>query len=239
MASDFQNLTDEELAGETQAGSLAAFEELVYRYEHRIYAFVMQYCHNDADAREITQDAFVRAFQAIGRFVPRGGFGPWLFTIARRKCIDHYRAARRTPSDESVPELPDHDDPSVLLVREEERQHLWALARRCLREPQFQALWLRYAEGMSVFGVARVLRKTQTHVKVLLFRARETLRRELKAAQVSGGSAGPATPRPRPGRGDALQRTSAEAGGIRVGRVGRFSGPVLIPELAGAKKGLL
>ena len=239
MAADFQSLSDDDLARETQAGSMVAFEELVHRYEHRIYAFVMQYCHNDADAHEITQDAFVRAFQAIGRFVPRGGFGPWLFTIARRKCIDRYRATVRAAADEPIPEVPDHDDPSVLLVRQEERQQLWALARKCLGETQFQALWLRYAEGMSVEGVARVLRKTQTHVKVLLFRAREVLRRELKAAQAPDAPAGPAAPRTKPGRGDRFHRTCADADRVGVGRVSRFFGPVLIPEPATVKKGLL
>jgi RNA polymerase sigma-70 factor, ECF subfamily len=239
MAADFQSMSDDDLARETQAGSMVAFEELVHRYEHRIYAFVMQYCHNDADAHEITQDAFVRAFQAIGRFVPRGGFGPWLFTIARRKCIDRYRATVRAATDEPIPEVPDHDDPSVLLVRQEERQQLWALARKSLGETQFQALWLRYAEGMSVEGVARVLRKTQTHVKVLLFRAREVLRRELKAAQAPDAPGGPAAPRTKPGRGDVFHRTCANVGGVRVGRVSRFFGPVLIPEPATVKKGLL
>ena len=239
MAADFQSMSDDDLARETQAGSMAAFEELVHRYEHRIYAFVMQYCHNDADAREITQDAFVRAFQAIGRFVPRGGFGPWLFTIARRKCIDRYRATVRASADEPIPEVPDHDDPSVLLVRQEERQELWALARKCLGETQFQALWLRYAEGMSVEGVARVLRKTQTHVKVLLFRAREVLRRELNAAQEPDAPTGPVTPRNKPGRGDEFHRTCADVGGVGVGRVSRFFGPVLILEPATVKKVLL
>ena len=239
MAADFQSMSDDDLARETQAGSMTAFEELVHRYEHRIYAFVMQYCHNDADAREITQDAFVRAFQAIGRFVPRGGFGPWLFTIARRKCIDRYRATVRASADEPIPEVPDHDDPSVLLVRQEERQELWALARKCLGETQFQALWLRYAEGMSVEGVARVLRKTQTHVKVLLFRAREVLRRELNAAQEPDAPTGPVTPRNKPGRGDEFHRTYADVGGVGVGRVSRFFGPVLILEPATVKKVLL
>jgi RNA polymerase sigma-70 factor, ECF subfamily len=239
MASDFESASDEELVRQTQAGSLVAFEELVYRYEHRIYGFVFQYCHNDADAREITQDAFVRAFQAIGQFVPRGGFGPWLFTIARRKCIDRYRATVRTAADEPVPELPDHDDPAELLARREERQGLWDLARKRLREPQFQALWLRYAEGMSVAGVARVLRKTQTHVKVLLFRGREALRRELEAAQTPDAPAGPVKPSTRPGRGDVLHRTCEGAGGVRAGKVNGFSRRLLIPEPAIAKKGLL
>ena len=185
MASDLPRLSDEELARETQAGLLAAFEELVYRYQQRIYAFVTHCCRNSADAQEVTQDTFVRAFQAIAQFDPRRGFAPWLFTIARRKCVDHHRASPPAMAAEPMPELPDLVDPSELLARREERENLWQLAHRRLPESQFQALWLRYPEDMSVAGIARVLGKTQTHVKVLLFRARNALGRELKAAQPS------------------------------------------------------
>ena len=85
-----------------------------------------------------------------------------------------------------MPEPQDDNDPSELLARREEGQSLWGLARRRLPEAQFQALWLRYAEDLSVAGVAQVLHKTQTHVKVLLFRARRVLARELKAGHASG-----------------------------------------------------
>ena len=199
MAADLQRCSDEELARQSQAGSLTAFEELVYRYEGRIYSFVSNACRNAADAREVTQDTFVRAFQAIGQFDCGRGFGPWLFTIARRKCIDHHRA---TPSaaDEPMPELPDNDDPAELLARQEERQSLWGLARRRLSESQFETLWLRYAEEMSVAGIAQVLRKTETHVKVLLFRARRVLARELRAGRVSGLPTGRAAAAPAPER---------------------------------------
>jgi RNA polymerase sigma-70 factor (ECF subfamily) len=187
------------LARQSQAGSLTAFEELVYRYEGRIYSFLFNSCRNATDAREVTQDTFVRGFQAISQFDCGRGFGPWLFTIARRKCIDHHRAAP-SAADEPMPEQPDNDDPAELLSREEERQSLWGLARRLLPEAQFQALWLRYAEEMSMAGIAQVLRKTQTHVKVLLFRARRTLARELKAGQVSGLPTARAAAEPAPER---------------------------------------
>ena len=85
-----------------------------------------------------------------------------------------------------MPEPQDNNDPSELLARREEGQSLWGLARRRLPEAQFQALWLRYAEDLSVAGIAQVLHKTQTHVKVLLFRARQVLARELKAGRASG-----------------------------------------------------
>ena len=216
MAIDFQRCSDEELARQSQAGSLTAFEELVYRYEGRIYGFISNACHNAADAGEVTQDTFVRAFQAIGQFDCGRGFGPWLFTIARRKCIDHHRAAPSAVQ-ERMPELSDNDDPAELLARQEERQSLWGLARRRLPESQFQALWLRYAEDMSVAGVAQVLRRTQTHVKVLLFRARRVLARELKAGRVSGHPTGPVTSVAVPGK----KRTVLPFVNERIGGQGR------------------
>jgi RNA polymerase sigma-70 factor (ECF subfamily) len=185
---ELQKLSDAELAGQTQAGSLSAFEELVRRYEGRIYGFVANSCRNAADAREVTQDTFVRAFRAIGQFDPGHSFAAWLFTIARRKCIDHHRTLPPLAEDE-LPELPDTDDPAELLARREEGIDLWQTARRVLPQPQFQAIWLRYAEELSVAEIACVLRKTKTHVKVLLFRARQALGHALEqqAARKTAG----------------------------------------------------
>jgi RNA polymerase sigma-70 factor (ECF subfamily) len=180
VAQEFSTPSDEELARSTQAGSLDAFEELVRRYEGRLYGFLANSCHTEADAREVTQDTFVRAFQAIAQFDPRRSFAPWLFAIARRKAIDRHRATPPADAGEPLPELCDYDDPAELLARREDGQGLWQFARGLLPETQFEALWLRYAEDMSVADLAPVLRKTQTHVKVLLFRARQTLGDELE-----------------------------------------------------------
>src|SRR5262245_47115468 len=111
MISDLPSPSDEVLARRTQAGSMEAFEELVLRYEQRIYAFGCQTCRNGMDAAEITQETFVKAYQAIAQFDSKRRFAPWLFTIARRKCVDHFRAIRPT-SNESEPELSDSNDPS-------------------------------------------------------------------------------------------------------------------------------
>lgn len=157
---------------------MAAFEELVYRFERRIYAFVANFSRNEADAREVTQDTFVRAFQAIARYEPRRPFAAWLFTIARRRCIDRHRKTEPAVV-EPEPELVDLNEPSELLAQREDRQNLWSIARRLLPQAQYDALWLRYAEDMEVAQIARVLGKTSTNVKVLLFRARRTLGREL------------------------------------------------------------
>lgn len=170
--------SDEAIARQAQAGSLADFEELVRRYEVRIHRFVAGRCPDDRDAQEVTQDVFVAAYRALGRFEARRSFATWLFTIARRKCIDHYRAVR--PEDAGViSERADENDPAVLLVRREAESDIWRLARRVLTPVQFDVLWLRYAEDMDVAEVAQVMNRTRTHIKVLLFRARLRLESEL------------------------------------------------------------
>ncbi len=179
MRSEPEQLSDEELARAAQAGSLADFEELVHRYEGRIFRFVANSFRNSADAQEVTQETFISAYLHLNRFDARRSFATWLFTIARRKCIDRHRAARPV-SGEETPELPDPNDPAVLMIQREDADELWAHARQVLPDLQYQTLWLRYAEDLSVEQIARVLRRTQVHVKVLLFRARNRLARELK-----------------------------------------------------------
>jgi RNA polymerase sigma-70 factor (ECF subfamily) len=203
-----------------------------------VYGFIANCCRNGADAREVTQDTFVRAFQAIGQFDCQRGFRPWLFTIARRKCIDHQRATPST-TDEAMPDLPDDNDPAELLARQEERQNLWELARRRLTETQFQALWLRYAEDMSVAGIAQVLHKTQTYLKVLLFRARQALARELKAGQVSVSPTRLVSSKPSPDPATATSPTVAGRSGVRAGCVVEFPGAVVSPGAGCAKKEFL
>jgi len=192
----FQQRSDEDLARQAQAGSLAAFEELVLRYERRIYGFVRQFCPNRADAAEVTQEVFVKAYRNITRYDPRHAFPGWLFTVARHKCIDHHRASPPT-ADEPVPDRADGSNPADALSSQEERDNLWALARRVLPPLQFQALWLAYAEELKVKEIAGVLSRTSTHVKVMLFRARRTLRSALEQAQPPSIAAEPTAGPPR------------------------------------------
>src|SRR3954469_23765147 len=112
-------ISDQALIAQSIRGSLPAFEQLLSRYEKRVYGFIFQSCRNAADASDLTQETFLRAFQALARFDLRYPFAPWLFSIARRKCIDFHRA-RKPASDPHIPDLPDLNDPSVLLARIQE-----------------------------------------------------------------------------------------------------------------------
>lgn len=187
MTTEKQLGSDEELACRAQAGCASSFEELVYRYEARVFRFVANSCRNASDAQEVTQDAFVAAFRNLGKFDARRSFATWLFTIARRKCIDRHRSARLAIA-EALPEERDENDPAELLAQREAERDLWRLAKRVLPSLQFDALWLKCAEDLSVAEVARVLRRTETHVKVLLFRARMRLDGELTKQRAATGA---------------------------------------------------
>jgi RNA polymerase sigma-70 factor (ECF subfamily) len=76
--------------------------------------------------------------------------------------------------------MADENTPAELLARRESEANLWHRARSVLSDAHFQSLWLKYAEDLSVADIARVLGRTQTHVKVMLFRARRALARVLK-----------------------------------------------------------
>ncbi len=180
MAAELKNETDPALARRSQAGCLESFEELVRRYESRIYGFARTCSGRDSIAREVTQEAFVKAFQSLRSFDPRRSFKSWLFGIARNLCADQFRCSRRF-SEEPVPERVDEENPASLLERREARGTIWETARQNLTLTQFQALWLHYAEELPVADVARAMRKTRPHVKVLLFRARQRLLRQFEA----------------------------------------------------------
>ena len=189
-------MTDQELARRVQGGSACAFEELVYRYEQRIFAFASQFCRNREDAREVTQDTFVKAWQAMSQFDCQRDFAAWLFTIARHKAIDRCRAM--PPHSECSGQEPTDDrDPGRLLANREEGEQLWRVARRLLADNHYQALWLRYAEDMDLPQIAQVLGKTRVHIKVMLFRARQTLSRELRLVSPRGVSRATEAPGPR------------------------------------------
>ena len=170
-------VTDVELARQTTGGQLDSFEELVRRYEARIFRFLAARCHNEHDAQELAQATFVAAFRAIHQYRSEHAFSTWLFTIAHRKFLDHCRSSRPTQPLETAPEVWDCEDPAVLLARSEGTRLLWEWVRRHLPPAQFEVVWLKYREEMSVKDMALTVRRTQTSVRVLLFRARRALLR--------------------------------------------------------------
>jgi len=131
---------------------------------------------NLQDAEDLVQDAFVKAYRNIHRYRASFCFSTWLFTIAMRLANSHYR--RRRPLQTAWEHKSGNSEPDAVIAQRESRQSLWALAER-LPENQYQALWLKYAADMSIKEIAKVMRKSQVCVKVLLYRARVNLAEQL------------------------------------------------------------
>ncbi len=165
------------LAARARSGCLTSFTELVERFESRLFNFLLRRCGSITDAEDLAQETFVRAWRAIGQYNPRWQFSTWLFTIAHRLAVTEYRRRRRERAMQGHgdPATGHADDPASVVAHREESRLIWDLADRVLGQTQREALWLRYAEDLSIRAIARVLGKTPVTVRVTLFRAREAL----------------------------------------------------------------
>ena len=170
----------EDLVRRAQAGSSTAFGELVERFESPLFNFVLRRVPNREDAEDLAQETFVRAWRKLDRYDARWTFGAWLFTLARRLAATRLRLAHPAPDgNEVLVTLPVHADPGLDLAQSEERVNLWSIADRVLEEDPRCALWLRYAEGLEIREIARILGRSSVSVRVMLFRARGRLGRFL------------------------------------------------------------
>lgn len=181
-----------------QAGNREAFGALVELYGARVLNYLHQMTGNRHDAEDLLQDTFLKAHRCLRTVRNPDAFAGWLFTIARRTALNHFRAARFT--EELPEEIPLHGiDPASLAAERDDYDDLWNVARTLKRE-YFEVLWLRYAEGMSIQETARVLHRTSLHVRVRLHRARLLLARRLENRGVSGTKSSipvkPQTPSP-------------------------------------------
>ena len=184
-----KQLSDEELVLKAQAGSHPCFEELVSRYSRRLFHFLRPKIATDQDTEDLIQETFLKAFRYIDRFDQRYKFSTWLYTTASRLAISYYRKQRDSqPVFETASSAA---GPQERMLKDERDQNLWQAARR-LHKNQYQALWLRYMEDMPVEAIARVLKKTRLHVRVLLHRARSNLVKGMgQPAHAEEGSAAP------------------------------------------------
>jgi len=171
------NSSDQELARLARAGSLDAFEELVFRYEKRLYGFLRHKTQNFSDAEDLVQLVFIKAYRNIGRYNGRYAFSTWLLCIARREAASHYRSNYRRHQELDEDTQIEESNPALLMANREQGELLWELAGKQLSDSQFNALWMVYHEGLSVKESAKVMKRTVSSVKVLLHRGRRNLLR--------------------------------------------------------------
>jgi RNA polymerase sigma-70 factor, ECF subfamily len=162
------------LVRETLDGNVQAFDQIVRIHHRRIYQFLHQMTRQHHDAEDLTQQTFIKAFNHLASFDGSRPLINWLFTIARHNALNHFRAAKKW---EAVSEHATGNEPSPAQAAEtrDRADGLWARARAVLSRREFEVLWLRFGEELSVRETASVVGLTQTHVKVLVWRARQAL----------------------------------------------------------------
>ncbi len=171
---------DQALIAATLAGRPEAFGELVTRYERAVYNLAVRTLHDRTEAEDATQEAFLKAYRALGSFRPGAKFSTWIFTICYRGCCDRLAKRKRLSGDE----LPDRADtaagPELLAVRNDDAARLRA-AIDALPEKYRAVITLYHLQGKQYEDIATVLNLPLGTVKTHLFRAKEQLRKVLSA----------------------------------------------------------
>ena len=146
-----------------------------------LFDFLRYKINSIHDAEDLVQDTFVKAYENIHRYDDSYKFSTWLFTIASRLASSHFRRQRPSRVLEDIES--DGMGPGQIMVKREAGNNLWTMAQD-LSKNQYQALWFKYAQNMSIKDIAKVMRKSQVNVKVLLYRARVNLAKRLQEVTV-------------------------------------------------------
>jgi len=170
-------LSDRECVALSQQGDHGAFGTLVRRYQDRVYRFILRMVGSRDEALELTQEAFIKAWEALPGWQPEAEFRTWLFRIASNTATDTLRRRRVVQFvalDEDYDVPGDGPDPEAQL---QARQRLQALEAALNRLPQEQReiVLLREMEDMSYSEISATLGISEGTVKSRLARAREAL----------------------------------------------------------------
>lgn len=180
--------TDEALVARVCAGETAAFEVLVARYQDRIYTIVHGFVRDADDALDLTQEAFLKAYQGLGRFRGGSSFYTWLYRIAVNSCKDHLRKRAVRPSlsleDDQLQDLgfepaADVSSDPVGLAETREMRAVVRAAVEMLPEKLRLAIVLHDIQGLPQQDVAGILGCPLGTVKSHVFRGRARLRKLL------------------------------------------------------------
>lgn len=179
-------MAEQELVKLARDGDMASYDELVRRYQERIYATVYHMTSNHEDANDLAQEAFIKAYQALKTFKGGSSFYTWVYRIAVNKTINFLKQ-RKNRSQMSLNDVDfnaEHDPDLVALISDRtprrevslsELQEKLNEAMQKLSEPHRLAVTLHDVQGMSHEEIAKVMDCNIGTVRSRLFYARQQL----------------------------------------------------------------
>jgi RNA polymerase sigma-70 factor, ECF subfamily len=184
--------SDEELCRRIAARDADAFELMVDRHQARAYRLAASILGNEADARDVSQDAFIRLYESAGRFDGRSRFSTWFYRILVNLCIDHQRRNRwrrrivplKTPGGDD-PDAQAVDPPSEEAGPEAAAMLTQSIARlhpalKKLSPQQRAAVLLQTQEGFTSREIGEVLKCSEATARVHVHRGIAQLRKLLE-----------------------------------------------------------
>jgi RNA polymerase sigma-70 factor (ECF subfamily) len=176
------------LVGRACSGDKEAFGRLYECHFEKIYRYVAVKIGNRAEAEDMAQQVFIKAYESIGSYRQQGvPFTAWLFRIAHNQVVDFVRRESKKPTvqlDETLP-IPGDSDPQGEAELNLNMQQV-SLAARGLTKAQREVISLRFAGGMSITEVAQTMKKSEGAIKALQHSAILALRKTLKAGAHDG-----------------------------------------------------
>ena len=177
---------DAELLERIRNGATDEFAELVRRHQSRVFAILHRYERDLHKVEDLAQEAFVKAWRALGQFDGRAPFEHWLSRVAARVALDHLRKEKRRQNEIGLPEL--GDDALDWLRNDDEKSELDAhsaaelleLAMRELSPADRLVITMQELEGRSVKEIAVAMGASGVAVRVRAMRARSKLRQALE-----------------------------------------------------------
>lgn len=180
---------DEELVARVQRGDKSAYDILVLRYQHRIVQLVNRYVKDHSEAQDVAQEAFIKAYRALGSFRGESAFYTWLYRIAINTAKNYLVSRSRRNTDyqidvqdaeaiENAPQLQGLDTPERFLLGQEIVETIQAAIEN-LPEEMRVAITLRELEGMSYEEIAEAMDCPVGTVRSRIFRAREAIDNKL------------------------------------------------------------
>jgi RNA polymerase sigma-70 factor (ECF subfamily) len=186
------NRTDEELVASAQTGDLESFNQLVSRWERPIYALAYRTLGREEEARDVVQEAFMRAYRGLRGFKGEAKFSSWLYRITLNLCRDWIRRERRAP----LVAVPEGVDPVDLadrqaaptesvedLVARREMSKAVAKAMAELPDEQRTTILLKEYHGLTFQEIAEMQSCPLSTVKTRLYQGLSVLRRRLERQQ--------------------------------------------------------
>lgn len=181
---------DQQLVERVQKGDKRAFDLLVLKYQHKIFAVISRFIRDHAEVQDVAQDAFIKAYRALPNFRGESAFYTWMYRIAINTAKNYLVARNRRPpaSDLEVEDaefysgneaIHEMNTPERMLLRDE-LQNVIDLAFRDLPDDLRMAVTLREIDGLSYEEIAEAMDCPIGTVRSRIFRAREAIDKKIQ-----------------------------------------------------------